>query len=35
MKLLPDFGTCLIDDQLDKPFIISIFNDLYPMIFNI
>jgi len=27
MELLPDFGTYLIDNQLDKPFIIRIFND--------
>jgi len=28
MKLLPDFGTYLIENQLDKPFKIRVFNDL-------
>lgn len=28
MELLPDLGTYLIDNQINQPFIISVFNDL-------
>ncbi|MEM8780561.1 MAG: hypothetical protein AAGF26_17195 [Cyanobacteria bacterium P01_G01_bin.49] len=28
MELLPDFGTFLINNQIDKPFIIRVYNDL-------